>query len=166
MATVADVHQPWLSGQNQIDALLGQFFHWQYMTPNDPAIYYTFSITEGTQTDDFHQPTNITAFTAAQQAAARQAIADAASVTGIQFIEVANGNLADIHFANGDVAPGGAAQTVGNTESAGSAEGFLTSWTADAYIYLDNNEHAQLFTNPAPGSVGYQMLLHEVGFAL
>src|SRR5688572_21997140 len=168
MATVADVRQPWLSGQNQIDALLYQFFHWQYQTPGDPAIYYTFSVTEGTQSDGFHQPTNITAFTSAQATAARLALAEAAAITGIQFVEVTDGNLADIHFANGDIAitPGAASATIGSTQYTGNAEGFLTSWNAEAFIYLDNNEYAELFTDPAPGTAGYQMLLHEVGRAL
>jgi Ca2+-binding RTX toxin-like protein len=167
VTTAADINQPWLSGDNRIDALLGQFFHWQYETPSDSAIYYTFSTTEGNQNDGFFQPTNISSFSVAQEAAARQALADAAAVTGIQFVEVANGTLADIHFANGDlVFDNAAGQMSGSSGGQGGAGRTLLSYNANAYIYLDSNEYAHLFTNPAPGTEGYQILLHELGHAL
>lgn len=167
MTTYADISQPWLAGDNRIDALLGQFFHWQYETPSDPAIYYTFSTTEGNQDDGFGTPTNISSFNLAQQAAARQALAEAAEITGIQFAEVSNSNLADIHFANGDLVFANAAgQMSGSTNGTGSPERVLLSYNANAYIYLDNNEYAYLFADPAPGTNGYQILLHELGHAL
>ena len=167
MTLYADISQPWLSGNTRIDALLGQFFHWQYETPSDSAIYYTFSTTAGNQDDGFHQPTNISSFNAAQQAAARQALAEAAQITGIQFVEVSDGNLADIHFANGDLAdPNAAGQMTGQTDSFYGPDKILASYNANAYIYFDSNEYRDLFTNPSPGTQGYQILLREIGLAL
>src|SRR5690606_19475010 len=37
---------------------------------------------------------------------------------------------------------------------------------ANPYVYLDNVEWAGQNSNPAPGSAGYQTLLHELGHAL
>jgi serralysin len=42
----------------------------------------------------------------------------------------------------------------------------VVSYSADAWIYLDNVQWVGENTNPAPGGDGYQTLLHELGHAL
>jgi len=167
MTTLADIQQPWLSGDTRIDALLSQFFHWQYQTPSDPAIYYTFSTTSGTQTDGFMVAGTLTPMSAGQEAAVRAALANAAQVTGIHFVEVADGNAADIHFAMTDIQLQGASGAMaGGVDCGFGPDTLITSYSADAYIYFDNAEYGSLYTDMSQGTAGYQILLHELGHAL
>src|SRR3954466_11885328 len=74
------------------------------MAPGDNVIRYTFSTTEGLSGDFF----TVNAFDADLEAATRQALANVSAITGIAFQEVADGNAADIHFANAWLSPFGA----------------------------------------------------------
>ena len=42
----------------------------------------------------------------------------------------------------------------------------MTSYTADAYVYLDNVEWGAENANPTVNSIGYETLLHELGHAM
>ena len=155
--TPAEIVTPPLSGDLHIDALLGNFVAWDAETPNDNVIQYTFSVTEGLAPD----PVLPTAFNADLQAAARQALADVTAITGIQFQEVADGKAAEIHFANALLDPYGALGiTTFYDQWQSDADGKVTLYQPDAYVYLDN------FTSAAPGSLNYEVLLHELGHAM
>ncbi len=109
----------------------------------------------------------MTAFNAAQQAAATAILGYAASVTGITFALTASGADADFHFGATNVA---GATTAGLTQTAESwsftGANVLTAYSAEAFIYLDNAEFLATNSNPTSGSSGYEILLHEIGHAL
>jgi serralysin len=163
MTTLADlenyVFSAPQSGVASIDALLNDFNAWVHLAPSTGnTVYYTFSITSGTKPGD----TGIVAFNTSQKEAARQVMAHAATVTGIQFVETADGSAADIHFATKDLERSGyctydMAYSLDHTNT-------VVSLTYNAYVYL--NKFKSTMVNPESGSEGYQVLLHEVGHAL
>lgn len=164
MATISDLTTTPLSGMNHIDALLDIGPDWNYLTDNPVnTLYYTFSITSGNEKDVSGQG----AFSAAQQAATRSAFEYLKQVTGIQFVETTIGTNAQIHLANLNLDE---SNTTGlcSWESSYSygAGNVLSSYSANAYVYLDNVEWAAQNSNLTPGTEGYQTLLHELGHAL
>jgi Ca2+-binding RTX toxin-like protein len=161
VATLSDITVTKYSGQSRIDALLGDAPDWNYAIPLDNVLHYTFSTGSGAEAGA--QPE---AFNAAQQMAARKALAHASSLTGIQFVETSDGGAADLHFANADLNPAFAALTSIYFSYGWYPDQTLASYSADAYIYLDNVEERGTFLNPAAGTFGYQYLLHEIGHAL
>lgn len=161
MATLSDITVTKYSGQPRIDALLGDAPDWNYAIPLDNVLHYTFSTGSGAEAG-----VQAEGFNAAQQAAARTALAHASSVTGIQFVETLDGHAADLHFANADLKPDFAALSSIYFSYGCYADQTLASYSADAYIYLDNVEERGTFLNPAAGTFGYQYLLHEIGHAL
>jgi len=171
MATVSDLTTTPFSGYNHIDALLDIGPDWNYLTgvaaPN--TIYYTFSITSGNEVDSATKKavTGQEAFTLAQQLATKTAFAYLQQITGIQFVETALGTNAQIHLANLNLDN---ANTTGlcSWQSGYSYVGndTLTSYTANAYVYLDNVEWRAQNRDLEPGGTGFQTLLHELGHAL
>lgn len=165
MATVNDLLTKY-SGQLQIDALLGDGPDWNYATalaqPN--VLSYTFSTASGNWVEN-EPPSTYVAFSAAQQGAVRQALTHASSITGIRFVETSDGMQADLHFASRDLASGYAATTQWGAGWSDNGTTLL-SYRADAWIYFDSVEELQTFQNPTPGSMGYQIILHELGHAL
>lgn len=161
MATVSDITVTKYSGNARIDALLGEAPDWNYAIPLDNVLHYTFSTSSGAEAG-----ARAVGFNAAQQAAARQALAHASSVTGIRFVETADGNAADLHFANANLSRSLKAVTHINYSYGWYPDQTLGSYNADAYIYLDNVEDRATFLNPRPGTLGYQYLLHEIGHSL
>lgn len=152
------------SGTTTIDALLNYGNGWLFLTPSvDNTLYYSFSVTEGTESG----AGPLTAFNDNQKTAARAIMSYAAGITGIQFVETSSGTGADLHFA---------AQNIADAEASGICDveshysyqstGTITSFQHEAYVYLDNAEYLTSNQNPAVGSEGYQVLLHEVGHAL
>lgn len=135
------------SGDIRVDALISYSgtANWNSTVGARP-LYYTFDLA-GVPT----LGSGMTAFNAAQQAAAIAILAHAGSVTGISFVQVATNAEADIHFAATNV-PG--------------HMGYETSFSTDAYVYLDNAEYASATASPTPGGSGYEVLLHEVGHVL
>lgn len=169
MATVTDLTTTPLSGLNHIDALLDIGPDWNYMigvTPN--TIYFTFDISSGNEVDQA-TGTAVTGqgmFNIAQQTAARSAFTYLQQVTGIQFVETANGSNAQIHLANLDLE---SSQTTGLCSWNGPYSYIgnnVVGYKPNAYVYLDNVEWNAQNSNPVPGSQGYQTLLHELGHAL
>ena len=134
----------------RIDALIAPFnlINWNLNIDAVRPLNYTFD-TGGDQ----QSYGKLVHFNAAQETAAVAILTYATSVTGIVFEQVATDALADIHFAAGDIS---------NATFGGETRTHLQ----DAYIYLDNVQWANDTLNPVPGSVGYQLLLHEIGHAL
>jgi len=164
MATVSDITTTPLSGLNHIDALLDTGPDWNFLTSNTAnTLYYTFSVSSGNETSRTGQE----AFTLAQQSAARFAFNYLQQITGIKFVETSLGTSAQIHLANIDIS---GATTTGlcswHSAYSQGANSSLGSYTADAYVYLDNAEWFGYNRDLTPGGVGYQTLLHELGHAL
>ena len=144
-----------LSGDILTDSLLGGVFEaWDRLTATDHVLQYTFSVTEGT----LASATSI-AFTAGQQAAARDVLAKVTAVTGIVFQEVSDGNAAEWHFAQSSDLTNPGWMTTTNDIQLDSA-GHITHYDADGYMWLHTDIEA------TPGTFGYQTLLHEVGHTL
>ncbi|MFK3739111.1 DUF4214 domain-containing protein [Massilia sp. TN1-12] len=162
MATVSDIISTPLSGLNHIDALLDSGPDWNYLTPSGNVLYYTFSIASGNETGKTGQE----AFTVAQQAATRSALAYISELTGIQFTETAAGIAADIHLCNLNLTPSNVTGLCSWQSSYSYSGDQLRSYTADAYVYLDNVEWRSQSMNLAAGTDGYETLLHELGHAL
>jgi serralysin len=167
MANISDLDNTLLSGLNHIDALLDRGPDWNYMSSAGNTLRYTFSVTSGTETGNTDIAAgSLQAFSAAQQANARLAMAYLSSVTGIVFAETATGTAADIHFCNANIT---GSNTTGlcswrTTYFPDGAQ--FTGYSADAYVYLDNVEFASANGNLTAGGQGYETLLHEVGHAL
>lgn len=165
MPSTSDINTTALSGLNYIDALLSAGPDWNYLTGTaSNTLAYTFSTASGTE----RNASSLGAFTTAQQADARSALAYVSSVTGIKFVETAVGTDAQFHFAYTDL---DGPSTVGLCVwkmgyGYNPSNNALTSYDADAYVYLDNAEWKSATIAPVAGSGGYQTLLHEIGHAL
>src|SRR6266571_1506007 len=162
MPTVSDITTTQLSGLNHIDALLDIGPDWNYLTPVGNTILYTFSVASGNESGQAGQQ----AFSAAQQAAARTAMQYISAVTGIVFSETASGDAAQVHLCNVDIAGSNVTGLCSWSASYGMTGETLTSYNADAYVYLDNREWAAENANLTPGGRGYETLLHELGHML
>jgi hypothetical protein len=152
------------TGYTYIDALLAAGPDWNFLTANGSSfrttLYYSFA-TDGTQ----YETNGLTGFTDAQQQAAQQILGSISQITGITFAVAPSAAMADLHFAAADV---------GNADWGGvcyadyaytaTTSGQLTSYTADAFIYMDTVAAAD--QAPVTGSWWYQALLHEIGHAL
>jgi serralysin len=164
MATVSDITITPLSGLNHIDALLDTGPDWNFL-PNagNNTILYTFSVSSGNEKDTVGQE----AFTFAQQTAARSIFTYLQQETGIKFVETTNGSGAQIHLANMNLQGSnvtGLCSWAANYSF--SANNTLASYSANAYVYLDNVEFRSENLNLVAGTGGYQTLLHEMGHAL
>ena len=163
MTTVTDVTTVRYSGDPRADALLKPMPDWNFLLPERTTLYYTFDLAV---IDPATDPA-LTAFNAAQRAAAIEILNHAASVCGIAFAETPSGASADLHFGACDIA---GVSLTGLTSSRESwsfmPDGTLTAYSAEAFIYLDNVEFGSTHLSPTAGSSGYQVLLHEIGHAL
>ncbi|MGH8853107.1 MAG: DUF4214 domain-containing protein [Telluria sp.] len=164
MATVSDLTITPLSGLNHIDALLDIGPDWNYLTGvTTNTIYYTFSISSGNEKDVVGQEV----FSQDQQTATRAAFSYLQQITGINFVETATGTAAQIHMANhnldGSSTTGLCSWESGYSYGAGNV---VSSYSANAYVYLDNVEWRAQNRDLTPGGAGYQTLLHELGHAL
>ena len=164
MATVTDIRHNPLSGNTFVDALLNQDgLNWNYVTDIPPnTIRYSFAAGGFDMADNTDVSGTATPFTAAQEAAARQALAYLTEVTGIHFQETTP-DVADVHFANAAIV---SERIVGEFFWKGNyledGAGKITRYEVDGVLYLDNAEFANYNAQPAPGSPAYQTLLHEL----
>ncbi|GAB3458933.1 hypothetical protein GCM10027321_15500 [Massilia terrae] len=164
MATVSDLNNVPLSNLNYIDALLDKGPSWNFLTNANDTLLYSFSISTGTEPGQTGQ----VAFSPAQQSWTRVAIAQLQAITGIKFVETTDGTAAQIHFAGVDIAD----SSVTGLCSWNSNYGYnvqtneLTSYTANAWVYLDDKEWYGQNSNLTPGGQGYETLLHELGHAM
>jgi serralysin len=159
MATVSDITVTPTSGLIHIDALLDTGPDWNYLTPAGNTILYTFSVAAGNETGQNGQ----IAFSASQQAGARAAFATLAALTGITFTETANGLAADVHLASVDISGSNTSGLCSWNSSYSYSGNTLTTYDAQAYVYLDSAEFGVTNANLTPGTNGYQTLLHELG---
>lgn len=143
MALVSDVTTTQLSGQNHIDSLLlDNGPGWNWLAPTRNILYYTFSVASGNQTGTNFISGGVTAFNAAQQSACLSQLAYISQLTGITFSAVASGTAADLHFANANIVTSDSTSGLCSSFNDYNYDGnnTVTSYTADAYIYLDNVE--------------------------
>ena len=162
MTTTADLDITVFSGLNHIDALLDHGPDWNFQNPGGNVIAYTFSIASGNEPGETGQK----AFTAAQMANTRVAMAYVSSITGIVFSETATGTGASVHFSNTDI-PDFSTSGLCSWYSDASVQGDkVLSYKGTAYIYLDNTQFGAQNGNLTPGSAGYETLLHEIGHML
>ena len=163
MAIPSDITVTPLTGLNHIDALLDKGPDWNYLTNgNANVLFYTFSITSGNEDGRTGQEM----FSVSQQAATRTAFSYLQQLTGIGFQETTTGTGAQFHLANLNLE---GAYTTGLNSWLSQRSGTdttVTSYNANAYVYLDNAEWRTMTQNLAQGTQGYETLLHELGHAL
>ena len=167
MATVNEATKAPLTGYNHIDALLDNGPGWNYVMPSaGNVISYTFSTASGMQAGNNSLRGAPSAFTFAQQAATRDALAYVSQVTGIRFQETGVGTDAQVHFSNADLTePQYSGLCSWNVEYSYMPDNQLADFKPGAYIYLDNvqwgSQNASL-----NGGQGGETLLHEIGHML
>ncbi len=167
MATVTDVTTQPSSGLNHIDALLDSGPGWNWIAPGRNTLYYSFSLTDGNPSDIGAQYSGATtAFNATQQAAAISALNLISSITGVQFEQRADGSAADLHFAAANLVSASTSGFCSSRWSYSFSGTTVNSYTADAWIYLDNAEFAAANGAPTAGTSGFETLLHEIGHAM
>jgi Ca2+-binding RTX toxin-like protein len=167
MTTLQDISSTPLSGLNHIDALLDSGMGWNWVTTTQNTLRYSFSTTSGTETGNTGISSSLTAFNAAQQQAVRDILAYVQKLTGIVFQETTDGNAADFHFAACDIAGSyttGLCSTSYNYSYSNPSA--ISSYQAEAYVYLDNVQFSSQNNSPTAGGYGYETLLHEIGHAL
>lgn len=168
MPKLSDIESTPLSPLNHVNALLDQGPDWNFLMPTNNTILYTFSVASGNEVRNGTPVTGQQAFSVSQQISTRGAMDYISQLTGIVFRETSDGASAHVHLANIDIA---SADTVGLCSwrvsySSNTTTGELTSYDADAYVYLDNREWAARNANLTPGTGGYETLLHELGHML
>lgn len=168
MTLVADVTTTRLSGQTHIDALLNSSPGWNWLLPSRNVINYSFSVTQGNESGNPGISGGLTAFNATQQAACLSQLSYISKLTGIVFNAVTDGSSADLHFANTDIITSDSTSGLCSSSFgyAFNSNNVVTSYTADAYVYLDNVEWGAENANPTVNSIGYETLLHELGHAM
>lgn len=158
---VSHLSQVIYSGDIAIDALLDNSINWNYLPRTNNTLYYSFDIKNLSRTQ-------LTTFNLQQQEAVRSILTYVSDVIGVKFEEVPTTKEADIHFANTDLLLN--KQTAAITDNSYSYnynnKNDVTSYTANAYVYLDNAEWNKENSNPIAGTQGYETLLHEIGHAL
>jgi Ca2+-binding RTX toxin-like protein len=160
VATTFELATPPLSGDAHIDALLASYLSWDHAARSvDGVIQYSFTLTPDVQ-GSF---SNVQAFNADEQTATRLALAEISASTGIEFREVADGNAAQLNFANADFGFNGLFFPQDRSEF-DPASGDLTRYDAAGAVYLHNNLSGG-FADPY-GSRAYEILLHEIGHAM
>ncbi|NHZ33092.1 Ig-like domain-containing protein [Massilia rubra] len=159
MATVSDITVTPTSGLIHIDALLDSGPDWNYLTPAGNTILYTFSVTTGNEATQSGQ----SAFSASQQTGVRAAFATLAALTGITFTETMSGLAADVHLASVNISGASTSGLCSWSSSYNYSGSTVTAYDAQAYVYLDNVEFGAANASLAPGTGGYQTLLHELG---
>ena len=162
MATVSDVTDILKSGNATIDALLDNGPGWNYLTGN-PAntLYYSF----GDDGSHSSSVTSVTTFNTNQKDATRQALAYVESVTGIDFVETTSISQAQFFFLSANVLGDYTGLTFWQYNYSYNSANVVSSYRATAEVYLDVAQYPQQL-NPASGTSGFQVLLHEIGHAL
>jgi hypothetical protein len=166
MANISDIRNTALSGLNHIDALQNSGPDWNYLTASNNTLYYTFKLDDSNrrQAEEVSAPTE---FNASQKAAGRTAMAYLEKVTGIHFVETQDPSQAHMHLWAGDlVSETAAGEHLYSYTYRDQADGTLTHYDAQSWIYLDNARYAEDFAKMAPGTGYYQVMLHELGHAL
>ncbi len=137
---------------------------WNFLTPATNTILYTFSVATGNQSTRSGQH----AFTDAQQALARGAMQYLAALTGINFVETSDGDAAQVHLCDIDIAGADVAGLCSwrFTPTYVPGTDTLSDLAVSVYVYLDDVEWREDNLNLTPGGWGYETLLHELGHML
>lgn len=155
------------SGWTHIDALLDTGPGWNWLTPARKTIYYSFSVSAGLDSKSTGISSAVAAFSSAQQAATVSLLNYVTQITGIQFTQVSDGNAADLHFGNANITDSNSAGlTNWNYHYFYDSQQNITSYTAQAYVYVDNAESGDRYLTPQSGNYAYELLLHEIGHVL
>ena len=166
MTTVSQVTTQPASGIDHIDALLDNGPGWNWLAPTRNVLYYSFSTSPANPNAGGQVTGNVSSFNAAQQSATLAALSYISELTGIVFSAAASGSAADLHFGAVDIVGANVAGLCSWNYSYSSSGTAVVSYTADAWVYLDNVQWAGENANPSAGSDGYETLLHELGHAL
>ncbi|HEU4853196.1 MAG TPA: DUF4214 domain-containing protein [Telluria sp.] len=162
MAKISVLTTTPLSGYNHIDALLNSSPDWNYFEPEVAnTLFYSF----GLPTMSTTSATGEVVFTPQQKFYAIQAFAELAKYTGIRFVETSDPAAAQIVLCNADITS--SAQTMGLASWRAGYQplpnGEFTDYNAYGTLYMDNKEFGAQNANLAPGTRGYETMLHELG---
>ena len=130
------------------------------------TVTYAFMTTPLAPADNEEPIVNFAPLDASQQAAVRLVYGTSEPLTGLSFQETANAQTADIAFGTADL-PNASVMAVTMTgettyvDASGQA-----ALDRQDYVYLDNAEYASVLSDPLPGSLGYETILHEIGHTL
>lgn len=167
MTSLATITAPFLSGWNHIDALLDTGPGWNWLAPTRNTIFYSFSVSAGTDPKRTGVSDNLDTFNTTQQSAVREILAYITQLTGIVFSETSNGSSADLHFANTNISDANfAGLTQWNYNYRYDQNKTITSYDVQAYVYIDTAEFGSNYLAPKAGNYGYELLLHELGHML
>lgn len=166
MATLTDVTTRPSSGLTHIDALLDRGPGWNWIAPARTVLYYTFDTSAVDPNRAAEVTGGVTAFNAAQQSATVSALALISAITGITFAFTAQASQADLHFASANLTTPASAGLASWSNSYSFSGQNIVSYTADAWVYLDNVEFSGVNTTPSVGTTGFEILLHELGHAM
>ncbi|MBI3711990.1 MAG: DUF4214 domain-containing protein [Burkholderiales bacterium] len=167
MPKLSDIKSNHLSGWTHIDALLDTGPGWNWLTPQRKTISYSFSVAAGLDPKSAGISSAVTAFSTAQQAATIKLLNYVTQITGIQFAQTNDGSTADVHFGNADITDkASAGLTQWNYNYFYDGQQNVTSYVAQAYVYVDNAESGNRYLNPQSGNYAYELLLHEIGHVL
>lgn len=167
MPKLQDIKASPLSGWTHIDALLDTGPGWNWLTPARQTINYSFSVSAGLDPKSTGISGGVSAFTLAQQAATQNLLSYVSQLTGIQFTQVSDGSAADLHFGNANISDAtNAGLTQWNYQYFYDGQQNITSYTAQAYVYIDNVDWGDRYLNPQAGNYAYELLLHEIGHVL
>lgn len=162
MAQTSDITNTLTSGLNHIDALLDTGPDWNFLTSANNSLSYTFSVASANESGVSGQQ----AFNNAQKSATLTALNYISGLTGITFSETSNPSAANIHFCFIDISGESTSGLCSWSSNYSYSGNNITSYTATAYVYLDNVEWLNRNSNLTPGGYGYETLLHELGHAL
>ena len=136
-----------VTGNNSIDSLVYSSWASRAGTPVDLTYSFMLTVPADASTDD---ATGFRPMTAAQQQAARDAMAQWADVANVTFREVASGG--NIQLATN------------NQGNSSSGYAYLPDGHSATYLFTNNQDrYNTVFT---PGSYGPTVLLHEIGHTL
>jgi Ca2+-binding RTX toxin-like protein len=166
MATLTDVTTRPSSGLTHIDALLDRGPGWNWLSPSRTVLFYTFDTSAVDPNRASEITGGVTPFNAAQQSAVVSALALMSAITGITFSLTAQASQADLHFAAANLTTPSNAGLASWSNSYSFSGQNIVSYTADAWVYLDNVEFSGVNTTPSVGTVGFEVLLHELGHAM
>ena len=167
MIKLETIKAPFSSGWNHIDALLDTGPGWNWLTPVRTVLYYSFSVTEGTDPKSSGVTGTLSSFNLAQQNAVRDILKSINQITGISFAEVSDGKKADLHFANANITnANNAGLTQWTFNYSYDASQTITTYLAQAYVYVDNAESGTRYLSPVAGNYAYELLMHEIGHAM
>ncbi|WP_300164505.1 hypothetical protein [Solidesulfovibrio sp.] len=156
------------SGNLLIDSLVYEGLPlWTEETPSPGlTVTYAFMTTPLVPADNEEPINDFAPLNATQQAAVRLIYATSQPLTGLNMVETADPLTADVAFGTADLTdPDVMAVTMTGATYSKNADGQTVIDRQD-YVYLDNAEYGEALSNPLPGTLGYETILHETGHTL